>query len=129
MSAKVVQLLLTILSGLARNKAIHTVLIFQALTVHPRIIMARIMNETSRTYIFPHPILGSVMIIVEHELFTNFLRIKPQTFKGTDFEHAFVLILNWNVRLHKMGIVSRMELRDRCFSSSSVGLSDDYYRT
>lgn len=45
--------------------------------------MAPRIDEASRTDAFPHPILGSMITGIEHDLLIKFLKIKPPTCQGT----------------------------------------------
>ena len=43
----------------------------------------------------------------QHELFSKFLKLKPQVFKGTESEDAYDFLVDCHELLHKMGIVER----------------------
>lgn len=49
---------------------------FSCSIAYPTVSMAPRMDEASGTSAFPHAILGSVMIGMEHDLFTKFIKIK-----------------------------------------------------
>lgn len=72
--------MLDFLSGIAGTRATPIILVYQALDIHPTITMAPTMDEALGIGVFPHLVLGSVMIGTKHELLTKFLKIKPPTF-------------------------------------------------
>lgn len=80
--------MLAFLSRLAGTGSIPTVLTYQAAVIHPTDTMAPRMDNSSRIIVFCHPVLGSVMDGVEHELLTKFLKIKSPTIQGTEFVDA-----------------------------------------
>lgn len=47
------------------------------------------------------------MTSMEHELWTEFLKMKPLTFKGNESEDASEFIINWYWKVHKMGIMKQ----------------------
>lgn len=52
--------------------------------------MAHKMTEALRTDVFLYSIFGSVMNSLEHELQTKFLKMKPPSSHGTEFEDVLV---------------------------------------
>lgn len=56
---------------------------------------------------FPHSILGWVMNGTKYELLIKFLKRKSSTFQGSKLEDTFEFIIDWNERLHRIGIVKQ----------------------
>ena len=48
-----------------------------------------------------------IMTSDHHELFTNFLKLKPPVFKGAESEDAYDFLVDCHELLHKMDIVER----------------------
>lgn len=48
--------------------------------VYPTITMAPWINKASETNVFPHLVLVYVMIDIDHDLLTKFLKVKPTIF-------------------------------------------------
>lgn len=60
-----------------------------------------------------------MLIAIEHDLLTKFLKMKPPTFYGTEFEKDFEFIIDYYKSLHNMSIVQldRVEffsIRESC---------------
>ena len=56
---------------------------------------------------FPRLTTGTIMTSDQHELFSKFLKLKPQVFKGAESEDAYDFLVDCHELLHKMGIVER----------------------
>ena len=54
---------------------------------------------------FPRLTTGPIMISDQHELYTNFLKLKPPVFKGAESEDAYDFLVDFHELLHKMDIV------------------------
>ena len=54
---------------------------------------------------FPRLTTWPIMTSDHHELFTNFLKLKPPVFKGAESEDAYDFLVDCHELLHKMGIV------------------------
>lgn len=81
--------MLAFLSGLVGTGATQTVPVFQALIVHPSIVIAPIMDKALKIDSFSHLVVGSVMNGMEHVFLQNFIKIKPPTFECTESENVF----------------------------------------
>lgn len=65
-------------------------------------------DEASGTNAFPCQVLSLMITGTEHDMLTKFLKMKPQTFQGTEYENPFEFVMDCYERLHKMGIVRRL---------------------
>lgn len=61
------------------------------------------MDEAPVMEVFPHLILGLVMIGTQRDMFAKFLDMKPLTFVSSDIEDAFEFFVYFYKRLHKIG--------------------------
>ena len=68
-------------------------------TVAPR------MDSSLEIGTFPRLNTWPIMTNDQHELFSNFLKLKPPLFKGADSEDAYDFLVDCHELLHKMGIV------------------------
>lgn len=65
------------------------------------------MGEVLETKISLRPVLGPIMIRIEHGTLTKFFRIKPFPFIIFETDDAFEFIIGCYKRLHNMGIVEK----------------------
>lgn len=57
--------------------------------------------------IFPHQVLGPIIIGTEHDILTKFLKMKSTTFVSSNIEDAFQFVVDCNKGLYKMDIIKQ----------------------
>lgn len=65
------------------------------------------MGEALGTSIFPCLVLDLIMIRIEHDMLTKFVKMKPLIFVGFETKDKFKFIVNYNERLDKISIVEQ----------------------
>ena len=99
---------LTYLSGLSHQGKTPPVFFAPAPQVqgvqHAAAVAPR-MDASLEVGTFPRLTTGPIMTSDQHELFTKFLKLKPQVFKGAESEDAYKFLVDCHELLHKMDIV------------------------
>lgn len=73
---------LTFLSGMVSFEIISMVPVVQVPVPHPIVVATPNMEGTLGNNAFFHPLLGSMMIGIEHDILIKFLKSKPPVFQG-----------------------------------------------
>ncbi|TMW83140.1 hypothetical protein EJD97_002765, partial [Solanum chilense] len=82
-------------------------MIIQVLGVQHAAVVAPRIYASLEVGTFPRLTTGPIMTSDQHELFIKFLKLKPQVFKGTEFEDSYDFLVDCHELLHKMDIVER----------------------
>ena len=77
----------------------------QVLGVQHAAVVAPSMDASLEIGTFPRLTTGPIMTSDQHELFSKFLKLKPQVFKGAEFEDGYDFLVDCDELLHNMGIV------------------------
>ena len=80
----------------------------QVLGVQHAAVVSPRMDASLEIGTFPRLTTGPIMTSDQHELFTKFLKLKPQVFKGAESEDVYDFLVDCHELLLKMGTVERL---------------------